>query len=139
CVKCQKFDGHLAHACTSPVDVCGRCAEAHRTTNCPVTDSGTMRCANCKVSGHGAAERECPFFQEAQRKRRERDPTSGYRYIPTSDPRTWVTTETMASAPPQPIAGGSGQGHGRLAGGARGQGGSAPGRERDEGWEGRAR
>ncbi|KAF8214353.1 hypothetical protein K438DRAFT_2149709, partial [Mycena galopus ATCC 62051] len=31
CVKCQKFDGHLANACTSLVDVCGCCAGDHRT------------------------------------------------------------------------------------------------------------
>ncbi|KAJ7906915.1 hypothetical protein B0H13DRAFT_2332965 [Mycena leptocephala] len=29
CVKCQKFDGHIAQACKSAVDVCGRCT---RTT-----------------------------------------------------------------------------------------------------------
>ncbi|KAJ6548495.1 hypothetical protein B0H19DRAFT_1265324 [Mycena capillaripes] len=51
CLKCQKFDGHLANACKSDVDVCGRCAETHRTADCDVTDSGTFKCANCHVEG----------------------------------------------------------------------------------------
>ncbi|KAF8148144.1 hypothetical protein K438DRAFT_1625693 [Mycena galopus ATCC 62051] len=118
CVKCQKFDGHLASACTSAVDVCGRCAGNHRTGDCPVTESGAMKCANCKVDGHGAAERGCPYFQEAQQKRRERDPTAGYRYIPTSDPKTWLTTAVAAQAPPRLMRQENGQGRGRLAGGA---------------------
>ncbi|KAJ6483773.1 hypothetical protein C8R47DRAFT_981202, partial [Mycena vitilis] len=89
CAKCQKYDGHLAHACRSEVDVCGRCAENHRTADCPVTDSGTFSCSNCKVSGHGAVDRACPVFCKEQQRLRERDPTAGYRYIPTNDPRTW--------------------------------------------------
>ncbi|KAF8153542.1 hypothetical protein K438DRAFT_1622942 [Mycena galopus ATCC 62051] len=123
CVKCQKFDGHLANACTSLVDVYGRCAGDHRTGDCSVTESGTMRCANCKMDGHGAAERACPYFQEAQRKRRERDPTSGYRYIPTNDPKTWLTTVGAAQVPSGPMRQENDQGRGRLAGGAPGQGG----------------
>ncbi|KAJ7921817.1 hypothetical protein B0H13DRAFT_1604245, partial [Mycena leptocephala] len=89
CAKCQSYDGHLAHACKSAVDICGRCAANHRTGDCSVTDSGVFACSNCKVSGHGAVDRACPVFQREQERRKARDPTAGYRYIPTSDPRTW--------------------------------------------------
>ncbi|KAJ7146969.1 hypothetical protein C8R44DRAFT_593486, partial [Mycena epipterygia] len=89
CAKCQKYDGHLAHACKSEVDVCGRCAAAHRTGDCTVTDSGPFRCSNCKVEGHGAVDRQCPVFQREQQRRKARDPTAGYRYFPTADPKTW--------------------------------------------------
>jgi hypothetical protein len=132
CVKCQKFDGHLAFACKSTADVCGRCAEAHQTLDCSVTDSGPMRCSNCKVGGHGAASRTCPFFQSEQQKRNERDPTYGYRYIPTTDPRTWATTAGAAAAAAATAA--PSVGHGRLAGGQPGQG---SGVQADDGWRGR--
>ncbi|KAJ7470792.1 hypothetical protein FB451DRAFT_1037477, partial [Mycena latifolia] len=91
CAKCQKYDGHLAHACKSDGDVCGRCAESHRTSDCTVADSDTdaLKCANCQVSGHGAVDRQCPAFQKEQQRRRAKDPTTGYRYFPTADPRTW--------------------------------------------------
>ncbi|KAJ7348024.1 hypothetical protein DFH08DRAFT_635388, partial [Mycena albidolilacea] len=89
CVKCQKFDGHLAFACKLAADVCRHCAEAHRTLDCPVTDLGLMRCSNCKVGGHGTASQTCPFFQSEQQKKNERDPTYGCHYTPTTDPRTW--------------------------------------------------
>jgi hypothetical protein len=126
CMKCQKFDAHLAYACKSAVDVCGRCAENHRTVNCPVTDSGLKRCSNCKVSGHAAVDRTCPFFQKEVQRKRARDPTMGYHYVPTADPKTWATT------PAAPVAQASDSqvpewrttgGQGRLAGGAAGQGG----------------
>ncbi|KAJ6470019.1 hypothetical protein C8R45DRAFT_875311, partial [Mycena sanguinolenta] len=89
CVKCQKFDGHIAHACKSLVDVCGRCAGDHRTQDCTVTESREMKCSNCQVSGHAAVDRSCPFFLKEVQRKRSRDPTAGYRYIPTSDPKTW--------------------------------------------------
>ncbi|KAJ7649310.1 hypothetical protein B0H17DRAFT_958466, partial [Mycena rosella] len=88
CARCQSYDGHLARACKAPANVCARCAADHRTADCLVTEQD-LRCGNCKVSGHSAASRECPVFVKAQERRRVRDPTSGYRYIPTSDPRTW--------------------------------------------------
>ncbi|KAJ7090367.1 hypothetical protein B0H15DRAFT_779423, partial [Mycena belliarum] len=88
CARCQSFDGHLARACTAPSSICARCAEDHRTADCLVTDEN-RRCGNCKVGGHGAASHDCPFFLKEKEKRRVRDPTSGYRYIPTADPRTW--------------------------------------------------
>ncbi|KAJ7174240.1 hypothetical protein C8R43DRAFT_873669 [Mycena crocata] len=80
CAKCQAYD-HLAAACKAARDVCVRCAGEHRTTDCVMLDSGTFRCANCKVDGHSAADRRCPVFQAAQARKRARDPTAGYRYF----------------------------------------------------------
>jgi hypothetical protein len=138
CVKCQKFDGHLAFACKETQDVCGRCAENHRTSDCTVTDTGTFRCSNCKVSGHGAVDRSCPFFLKEQGRWKARDVTAGYRYIPTADPKTWVTTAGAAvTATSEGMSGGVSGGYGRLAGGFSGQGGGAP--PVDDGWAGRAR
>ncbi|KAJ7342557.1 hypothetical protein DFH08DRAFT_704052, partial [Mycena albidolilacea] len=92
CMKCQKFNRHLAYACKSAVDICGRCAENHRTVNCPVTDSGLNRYSNCKVSGHMAVNHMCPFFQKEVQRKCARDPMVGYRYVPMADPKTWATT-----------------------------------------------
>jgi hypothetical protein len=116
--------------------VCGRCAANHRTGDCPVTDSGTFACSNCKVSGHGAVDRACPVFQREQERRRARDPTAGYRYIPTNDPRTWATAAAVSTAGngDGAVPARGGVGNGRLAGGHFGQGGGAP---VDDGWNGR--
>ncbi|KAJ6512614.1 hypothetical protein C8R45DRAFT_771032, partial [Mycena sanguinolenta] len=91
CVKCQGLDGHFAANCKATYDTCGRCAEQHRTTECQILDleRDKMKCSNCGVGGHGAVDRNCPFFQGAVRAKRERDPTAGYRYFPTADPKTW--------------------------------------------------
>ncbi|KAJ7082807.1 hypothetical protein C8R43DRAFT_909612, partial [Mycena crocata] len=88
CAKCQGYD-HLAAACKSVKDVCARCAGTHRTGDCTTLDSGVFHCANCDVDGHSAADRKCPVFMRAQARKAASDPTSGYRYIPTADPRTW--------------------------------------------------
>ncbi|KAJ6568291.1 hypothetical protein DFH09DRAFT_810959, partial [Mycena vulgaris] len=89
CARCQKYDGHLAHSCTSTMNVCGRCMADHRTGECTVNDAAAFRCGNCKATGHGAVSRDCPVFQAEQQCQRARDPTAGYRYFPTQDPRTW--------------------------------------------------
>ncbi|KAJ6457636.1 hypothetical protein C8R45DRAFT_844136, partial [Mycena sanguinolenta] len=89
CMKCGEFSGHIAWDCKATVDACGRCGENHRTVDCTVMDSGMFKCSNCKVSGHGAADRSCPFFRNEQQRMRERDPSAGYRYFPTNDPKTW--------------------------------------------------
>ncbi|KAJ7608197.1 hypothetical protein FB45DRAFT_737562, partial [Roridomyces roridus] len=90
CAKCQQYGKHLARDCKAEADVCGRCAGGHRTKECTVTDLRTgAKCANCKVSGHGAVDRSCPVFQREMQKMKERDPTAAYRYFPTADSRTW--------------------------------------------------
>jgi hypothetical protein len=57
-----------------------------------VVETVEFKCSHCKVSGHGAVSRDCPAFVEEQKRRKARDPTAGYRYIPTHDPRTWATS-----------------------------------------------
>ncbi|KAJ7214125.1 hypothetical protein C8J57DRAFT_1096557, partial [Mycena rebaudengoi] len=89
CAKCQKYAGHIALNCTEEADVCGRCAAGHRTADCTLTDRESFHCSNCKVNGHGAVDRSCPVFQKEQQRQQARDPTTGYRYVPTADPRTW--------------------------------------------------
>ncbi|KAJ7198268.1 hypothetical protein GGX14DRAFT_374253, partial [Mycena pura] len=88
CARCQSYQGHIARVCKATASVCARCAADHRTADCLATDAD-LRCGNCKVNGHGAASRTCPIFVKEQERRRARDPTAGYRYIPTDDPRTW--------------------------------------------------
>jgi hypothetical protein len=61
CLRCQKY-GHFVQVCTSPVEVCGRCTENHRTGDCGVTDVGVLKCANCGKEGHGAVSRSCTVF-----------------------------------------------------------------------------
>ncbi|KAJ7747557.1 hypothetical protein B0H16DRAFT_1320340 [Mycena metata] len=90
CARCQSYDGHLARDCKAAANACARCAGEYRTADCMMVDSSTFSCANCKVTGHGAADRSCPVFQKEQTKKKARDPTAGYRYFPTADPRTWA-------------------------------------------------
>ncbi|KAJ7173837.1 hypothetical protein C8R46DRAFT_826237, partial [Mycena filopes] len=97
CAKCQSYDGHFAGACKARADVCARCAGDHRTDNCSMLNSGTFGCSNCKVEGHGAADRSCPAFVQALVKLRARDPSSRYVYYPTADPRTWVLEDGGAA------------------------------------------
>ncbi|KAJ7743000.1 hypothetical protein DFH07DRAFT_777492 [Mycena maculata] len=125
CEKCQKLDGHLAHACKSAVDVC---------RDCPVTDSSIFKYLNCNMEGHGAVDQHCPVFLKEQQKRRARDPTADYRYFPTKELWTWVA---VVAPHPQALSGGGAWvgrvGNGHLAGRHPGQGGGGP---VDAGWPG---
>ncbi|KAF8215621.1 hypothetical protein K438DRAFT_1463343, partial [Mycena galopus ATCC 62051] len=88
CARCQSYEGHRAHDCKAPANVCTRCAADHMTVHCHAAQQD-FRCGNCQVGGHTAASRHCPAFLKAQERKRARDRTAAYRYFPTDDPRTW--------------------------------------------------
>ncbi|KAJ3884226.1 hypothetical protein GG344DRAFT_29269, partial [Lentinula edodes] len=87
CAKCNVF-GHIAEQCKAEHDSCARCAGRHRTSICTAT-SEQMQCANCKVKGHGAASRECPFFLHKLKDKAQWEPERGYELFVTRDPETW--------------------------------------------------
>jgi hypothetical protein len=90
CMKCQGIGiNHNAADCKSIHDVCARCAEMHRTSQCTVEKHTDFKCANCKVKGHGAADRECPVFKERMKTLHAKIPNYAYRFFPTKDPGTW--------------------------------------------------
>jgi hypothetical protein len=64
CMKCQGVGvNHMVATCKSIHNVCARCAGMHRTDQCGVGMLEDFKCANCNARGHGAADRECPFFK----------------------------------------------------------------------------
>ncbi|KAJ7760949.1 hypothetical protein B0H16DRAFT_1312518, partial [Mycena metata] len=96
CMKCQGIgQNHVAATCKAQGDVCARCAEAHRTADCTVSDE-RRACANCKAAkrqyqGHGAADRTCPIFEEKLQYALERNPEASYPYfLVADDPNSWV-------------------------------------------------
>lgn len=74
CYKCYGF-GHTTKRCESDHDVCGHCAEHHRTSECTTSeDLKTIKCINCKKSNvknavdgttsHRATSRQCPHVSK---------------------------------------------------------------------------
>jgi hypothetical protein len=78
CFKCQMY-GHLLKDCKATGYVCGKCAGAHRTSACTVSNPRQFNCINCTrcsskksstapspkstssvVNQHAAGERSCP-------------------------------------------------------------------------------
>ncbi|KAK0232569.1 hypothetical protein IW262DRAFT_1499115, partial [Armillaria fumosa] len=90
CVKCSILPrDHDAKTCPNATK-CGRCAGGHATRDCTVTDRKKFHCVNCKITGHGAVDRNsCPSFLRATDVLRSRHPESKYKYFVTEDPTTW--------------------------------------------------
>ena len=150
CTKCQVVGAlHLAAACKSERDVCGRCSENHWTSKCPVTDPKLLKCNNCRNKEtwpHTTADRRCPTFVAAVQKLHARTPGSQYRYFVTNDPATWELVpskerndlysniqdamwqngEDWRGGWTAVRHGNAGRGFGRLAGGQWGEGEGAP-------------
>jgi hypothetical protein len=103
CIKCQQRKWHSAAECKSEHDICGRCGDHHKTTECQVQDRTDFRCAVCKEQGHGAIDMECPAYQKQLDTLRKRMPETRYRYYPTNEPWTWERDDDnspMTSAGP---------------------------------------
>lgn len=101
CMKCQSFeDGHFAKNCSSSRDVCGTCAEDHRTSACTVSLQSDRYCANCKTRGHAAWERECHTFKNLLKCHHARLPDVSYRFYPVPDDSSSWELEASESEPP---------------------------------------
>lgn len=137
CMKCQQY-GHIAKECRMDRDVCGRCGENHRTSECQAT-AENLYCAVCKCQGHTPADRKCPTLIRKIHDRAQRNPEAGYRLFVTNHPDTWVRDDSPNTDYNKDwqleiqkgynnrmnlVDGGNGRG--RLAGGAYGEGGGTP-------------
>ena len=74
CNRCQEF-GHYADKCRKSDDVCGFCANQHKSDDCPDKNKpyGEHKCHNCKGSnneapGHPAFWTKCPAYKAQQKK-----------------------------------------------------------------------
>jgi hypothetical protein len=134
CLKCQTMDtNHLAAECKSTHDVCARCGGQHKTVMCDVQNQADFQCSNCKGEGHGAADRQCPYFIDKLAHIQKLNPEHKYKFFPTSDPKTWEMKDNMEMYTNEQDAtwggwtdvrrGREGRGAGRLAGGRQGEGG----------------
>ncbi|KAI0703714.1 hypothetical protein BC835DRAFT_1262389, partial [Cytidiella melzeri] len=96
CLKCQKVGvAHIAANCQAIHDTCGTCGvSTHATRECTVTDPARYQCSNCRLPGHAAWSRTCPYYLRKKRELMDRCSESRYTYFPTNaDPRTWETVE----------------------------------------------
>ena len=92
CLKCQKW-GHLARVCKAEVDICGICADNHRTSACP--SEKPQICVNCNTSDHSSSSRKCPEFLRRCSELNDKTPENSMPYFPTGE--DW----TQAALPPK--------------------------------------
>jgi hypothetical protein len=104
CLKCQGVGvGHIATNCPIAQDFCARCGEKHRTDTCAVTND-ERACINCRNAkkpyhGHGAADRDCPIFQDKLQYSLERNHDAKYPYYLIENASdTWNTHEELTAA-----------------------------------------
>lgn len=67
CRNCQRV-GHASMNCNF-IRRCVKCAEPHGKDECPVakgSDRSSLKCANCKNTGHPASYFGCPYLMYAQ-------------------------------------------------------------------------
>ena len=82
CLKCHGW-GHLAHDCAAPHDICGTCAQHHRTSTC--TNAAHPHCVSCGIAGHASWDRNCPVFQRKCAEMNNRLEENNMPYYPTSE------------------------------------------------------
>ena len=112
CMKCQQW-GHMAIACISPGDICGKCGEGHRTANCT---EGKLHCTPCGSDGHASWDRKCPVFVTKCYEMDCRTPGNLLTYFPTEEPWTQVATKSPwgrhdGTAPGPQVTPNTSQGH----------------------------
>ena len=83
CHHCQNV-GHIASKCSEKNDgkppICGKCASAHETRKCNVTE---RKCVNCMRRGittnidHGTYDKNCPAY-ETENMRVQNNTDHGY-------------------------------------------------------------
>lgn len=99
CFRCQKTD-HFIKTCKSK-DVCGKCSEAHRTSDC-TKDREKYKCPNCGEN-HAVWHSKCKNFvpKVTSQPMLEIDPyTSAQAVFQPGPSRGAVTTKNVTSMPP---------------------------------------
>lgn len=112
CSKCQRYGHmgsgipHFVRDCKWNHDVCGRCGQMHRTSECQARMPEESKCANCNIGGHTVFDRTCPTFIEKRRKLDQIYGDQQFRFFVTQDAKTWETENMQApeqfDAPPPP-------------------------------------
>ncbi|KAF8983444.1 hypothetical protein BDQ17DRAFT_1261304 [Cyathus striatus] len=104
CLHCQQF-GHFPQECKAGASVCVHCAgcqpcqsNTHTTAACTVSkgDFSAHHCANCGVTGHGAAAHSCKIFARRLWVFYNHSDTVKYVGFPSADPKTWRLSEKKA-------------------------------------------
>jgi hypothetical protein len=101
CLKCHGW-GHLARDCPAPHDVCGTCAQRHKTSTC--TNTARPHCVSCSIAGHASWDRSCPVFQRKCGEMNDRLEENSMPYYPTQEAWTQVREppKMVYIAPPPP-------------------------------------
>lgn len=113
CTKCQQY-GHTKNNCLRPYR-CVKCAEGHKTADCPKKDKSThAKCALC-LGNHPANYKGCEVYKEiASRRNKARRPITriqtenknipNYSQAPKQPAYTIASTQpTHSQAPTQPL------------------------------------
>ncbi|KAG2741123.1 hypothetical protein P692DRAFT_201672574, partial [Suillus brevipes Sb2] len=82
CAKCQRY-GHIARNCNVSRDVCGTCADNHRTSDCNAYK--TVRCTSCRTDTHASWSRQCPEFDRKCTELNAKYPENSLPYFPTCE------------------------------------------------------
>ena len=61
CNRCQKL-GHVSRVCRAQSPKCGKCGNAHETTNCTVSQE-EYKCCHCSEN-HETGNSECEFMKK---------------------------------------------------------------------------
>ena len=101
CLKCHGW-GHLACNCPAPHDVCGTCAQHHKTSTC--TNTARPHCVSCGIAGHASWDRSCPVFQRKCGEMNDRLEENSMPYYLTQEAWTQVREppKMVYIAPPPP-------------------------------------
>lgn len=103
CMRCQQY-GHSKNNCLRPYR-CVKCAQAHKTSDCPKTDRNTpATCALC-LGSHPANYKGCEVYREIlDRKLKTRPKETRYltQTQPKNDSRTAVQVSPKPTKPTMP-------------------------------------
>ncbi|KAJ8710010.1 hypothetical protein PYW07_009376 [Mythimna separata] len=109
CQKCQQY-GHSKNYCMRPYR-CVKCAQGHRTSDCPKTDRNTpAKCALC-LGAHPANYKGCEVYKEILARKsnkqahiRNRATTRDNRQMPIDRTPAANNDRQLPTKPPQPVS-----------------------------------
>lgn len=87
CMRCREW-GHIAAHCDSSEEICGACAENHKTSDCK--NRNKWFCFSCKSETHASWDRRCPEFIRRCEIYNERYPENKLPFFPTDE--EWTLT-----------------------------------------------
>ena len=99
CLRCQGYN-HEVNEWIIQRDICTKCRENHRTSNC---GASTLRCTPCGTPGHAGSNWTCPTFLRKCTENDTKNPKNSLPFYLSTEPWTWEAAPPSGHKPAAPV------------------------------------